>query len=228
MTVDFVYQIMQFVINKSQNGYLTPDDFNNIINQAQYSYLDFLLGTFQSYQVGRPVSKVQFGMNESVRQSLTPFIDPPATLTIDVTGLAPYPGDYQQMDAMYTSTMNRIRFVPQHKLFSYLNSVIDPVATNPIYLIESGGFRFYPNTTYNNITLGTALISYVQTPDTIVWASTPDSNGRLVYNTANSTDPEWYDLDMLEIISRALLMVGINLEAQAVSQYAQAIKSQGQ
>ena len=222
MTVDFVYTVMQGIINKNQQGYFKPQDFNNFINLAQYGFLDYLLGEFQSYQGGRPVPKVQFGMNESVRQRLTPFIKPPVTLTVDGTGLSPYPSDYQQGDAMYDVNMNRIRYVPQHKLYSYLGSVIDLIATNPVFEIQSNGFQFYP------ITQGSAKLSYVGTPTTIVWGFLPDVNGRPVYNPGTSTDPSWYDVDMQEVIARALKMVGVNLRAQEVSQYGSEIKQAGQ
>lgn len=213
---------MQFITNKNQQGYLSPADFNNIINLAQYDFLDYLLGEFQQYQGGRPVAKVQFGMNESVRQRLTPFIAPPSLLAIDGTGLSPYPANYQQMDAMYDVYLNRIRYVQQHKLYSYINSQIDPIATNPIYLIQSNGFQFYP------VGVGQAKLSYVGTPPTIVWGFTTDVNLRPVYNPAGSVDPAWYDVDMNEIIARALRMVGVNLESMEVSQYADQIKTQGQ
>jgi hypothetical protein len=117
--------------------------------------------------------------------------------------------------------MNRIRYVPQHKLYSYLNSKIDPVATNPIFLIESDGFKFYPNT------LGSALISYVNTPPDVVWASTPDGQGRPVYNPGASQGPLFYDVDVMELISRCLAMVGVNLQASEVSGYAQRVKTEG-
>ena len=222
MTVDFMYSLMQNVVNKSTNGYFDPQTFSLFINQAQFSYLDYLLGAFQQYQIGRPVPRVQFSMTEATRQSLTPFIDPPATLTIDVTGNAPYPGDFQQVDAMYDINLNRIRYVPQHKLFSYITSVIDPVATNPIYLINSSGFQFYP------VTQGQAKLSYVATPNTIVWGFTLDPNGIPVYAPGSSVDPEWYDADCLEIIARALRMLGINLSMNELGQYEQEIKNQGQ
>jgi hypothetical protein len=229
MTVDFMFQICDYVLAKNLGqGNLNPQDFNNLANISQYSFLDYLLGEFQSYQGGRPVAKVQFGMNESVRQRLTPFIKPVVTLTADVSGFAAYPVDYQQMDAMYDSTMNRIRFVPQHKLYSFIFSVIDPINTNPIYLIENNGFRFYPNTNFNGTASPAALLSYVSTPPNIVWNSTTDSNGRLVYNPIGSVDPEWYDVDCAEIIARILRMCGVNLQNQDVEKFAQEIKIQGQ
>lgn len=167
-------------------------------------------------------------MNEVVRQRVTPLIGPVVTLNIDVAGVSPYPGDFQQMDAVWTTTMQRIRFVPQHKLYSYLNSQIDPISTNPIFLIENDGFRFYPNTTYNNISIGSALLSYVKTPPPIVWGSILDGNGIPVYDPGTSTAPVWFDVDMLEIIARALKMVGINLSAPEVEQYSNQVITVGQ
>jgi len=40
MNVNDMYRICQFAINKAQNGYLTPAEFNLVINQAQISYQD--------------------------------------------------------------------------------------------------------------------------------------------------------------------------------------------
>jgi hypothetical protein len=227
MNVNDLYELFLFIINKSLGGTLTQDEFNTIINRSQVSFLNYLLGQFVSYQYGKPLSRVQFGMNEIVRQRITPLIDTPIPLTIDATGLAPYPTDFEQVDAVYTSTMDRVRFVPQHKLYSYLSSVIDPVATNPIFLIENDGFRFYPNTNFNSLGLTGVTLSYVHTPPAIVWNSTPDGQGRPQYDAGTSVDPVWYQVDWMELVSRGLAMVGVNLQANEISQYAQQIKTQG-
>ena len=223
MTVDFAYQLVLNAVNKSGNGgYIDPSTFNNFINSAQYEYLDYMLGAFQQYQTGRPVPRVQYSMTEATRQALTPFIDSPTTLVIDVTGFSAYPPDYQQTDAMFDVNLNRIRYVPQHKLFSYLTSVIDPIASNPIYLIQSNGFQFYP------ITQGTAKLSYVATPNTIVWAFVNDVNGIPIYAPGSSVDPEWYDSDMMQILARTLRLAGLNLSMPELAQFEQEIKNQGQ
>lgn len=216
------YLLIKYVANQFQRGNISPARYNLIINQAQLSFLNYLLGQFQQYNYGKPNSRVQFGVNETVRQRLTPLIGPLSPLTVDVNGLSAYPGGFQQVDAMLTTDLQRVRFVPQHKLYSYLSDSIDPIDTNPIYTLESGGFRFYPNS------LGAAKISFVGTPPTIVWGSINDPQGRPVYNPATSTAPVWYDVDIYEIIARALSMVGVNLQAAEVSQYAAAIVKQGQ
>jgi len=216
--------VSEALVKNRQQGYVSPDDFNTNINIAQLGFLDYLLGEFQQYAGGRPVARVQFGMNESTRQRLTPFIQKPVTLTVDGTGFAPYPSDYQQMDAMFTLQMdNRIRFAQQHKLYSYLRSQIDPISANPVYTIVDTGFSFYPTS------IGGAKLSYVRTPKTITWGFIPDPiTGIPVYNPGASQDPEWYDIDCQEIITRALAIFGVSLQLPQVAQYANQIKSQGQ
>lgn len=232
MDINQMYQICQFAINKSQGGYLTPSQFNLIINQAQISFQDYLLGEFQQYQYGSAKPRIDYSQNENIRQRLAPLIED-ASLTIDGTGFASYPTDYAQTDAMRNpTTFSRIRYVEQDSLYSYYNSTIDPVATNPIYLIEPTGYRFYP------ITLGTAKVTYIKTAPAMVWAYTLDGNGRPVYAptqtgagvtpSTGSVQPVWYDVDKLEIIARALKLVGLNLKDGMVEQYANQVTNNGQ
>lgn len=223
MTIDEAHKIIDFAISKNQNGSVTASEKDRVINLGQKSYMSYLLGSFQTYQPGRPISKVELGQNMTVRQRLTPVITE-TTLTVDgTTGVSSYPGDYLQTDAMYTSTgFNRITAVQQDSLPSYINSVIDPIADNPIYLLKGNGFQFYP------VSIGTARLSYVKNPPAVVWGNTLDGNGRKIYNPATSVQPVFDDLAMLEVIVRSLSLVGCNLQFQQVQQYAENIKTQGQ
>lgn len=224
MSVDEVYQLCQFILNKSQMGNLQPNQFNLIINQAQYSYLNYLLGDFQRYQPGRPISVVEWGQNAHIRERLTPFVQPPTTLTINpITGQTSYPTNYEMWDAMYWGIYKeRVKFIQQDRLSSHLNSQVSPVERNPVFLSIYRGFQVYP------ISIGTTELSYIRSPQNIMWGSTNDIYGRPVYNPATSQNPEWRREDMLQIIVRALSQVGVNLQAPAVEQYSQTIKTQGQ
>jgi hypothetical protein len=231
MNVNDMYRICQFAVNKAQNGYLTPSEFNLVINQAQVSYQDYLLGEFQQYQYGRPQARITYSQNENIRQRLTPLITE-ATLTINGTsGEASYPNDYVQVDSIITSDFKRVRYAQQDSLYSYYNSEIDPIATNPIYLIESGKFQFYPKT------LGTAILTYIKDAPEIVWAYTtvsgrpvyaPTQTGVGVTPTTGTVQPVWDNVDLLEIITRALKLIGLNLQDGMVEQYANQITQTGQ
>lgn len=224
MDVNQVYVLMKEICSKNiQQGYLSPSEFNSYINQAQRGYLDFLKGEYQKYQPMRPLSVVEFGQNQMIRQSLAPLIYG-TTLTIDpITGIAPFPSDLEYPDAMWgTSGFYNIRFVQQDRLAAYYNSRIDPIATNPVYLIKHEGFQFYP------ISLGSSRLSYLRTPPTITWAYIEDANGVPVYDPLNSQQPVWSETDMMQIIVRALSIAGVSLQMGAVMQYANDIKNNGQ
>ena len=220
MNVNDMYRICQFAVNKAQNGYLTPSEFNLTINQAQVSYQDYLLGEFQQYQYGRPQARINYSQNENIRQRLSPLITS-ATLTINGSGESAYPADYVQADTIITTAFNRVRFVQQDALYSYYNSQIDPIATNPIYLLEPTGFQFYP------VTLGSAILTYIKDAPEIIWAYTTVS-GRPVYSSGTSVQPVWDNVDLLEIIARALKLIGLNLQDGQVQQYANQVTQTGQ
>jgi hypothetical protein len=223
VNVNEVYKLMLYAVAKNESqGYLSPDDFQTVFNQAQKSYAAFLLGSFQTYNPGRPISKVELGNNTVVRQRLSPIIYG-YNLNVDVTGFSSYPSDYLQTDAMWSFYgFQRIRQIQQDSLFSVYNSVIDPISSNPIYLLEDVGFRFYPQS------IGQSKLSYVRNPPNVVWGYTTDPNGLPVYNEALSTQPVWDDASILEIIVRALRLVGVNLDFATVSQYSNEIKMAGQ
>jgi hypothetical protein len=220
MNVNDMYRICQFAVNKAQNGYLTPSEFNLTINQAQVSYQDYLLGEFQQYQYGRPQARINYSQNENIRQRLSPLITS-ATLTINGSGESAYPADYVQADTVITTAFKRVRFVQQDSLYSYYNSEIDPIATNPIYLLEPTGFQFYP------VTLGSAILTYIKDAPEIVWGYTTVS-GRPVYSSGTSVQPVWDNVDLLEIIARALKLIGLNLQDGQVQQYANQVTQTGQ
>ena len=222
MDVNQVYQVILYATAKNkQDGYVSPDDFYTIINAAQRAYLDYLLGQYQKYQNFRPISPVEFGQNERIRQSVAPLIYG-TFLNPNASGIASYPSDFEYTDAMWTQYgFYNIRFIQQDRLKSFYRSNIDPIAQNPVYLLCNQGFQFYPETQ-------TARLSYVRTPPSIVWGYVNDSNGIPVYNPATSQDPVWSETDMLNIIVRALQLVGVNLQFGAVLQYSNDIKNNGQ
>jgi hypothetical protein len=225
MNADQVYSICKYIVSKNiQQGYLSPEDFYVVINQSQNEYLDFILGQYQKYQPGRPIPVVAFAQNERVRTTVAPLIYGTVLAINSTTGISPFPSDFEQVDAMWSLYgLYNIPFIQQDKLTSRYRSTIDPVTTvNPVYLIKHEGFQFYPET------LGSARMSYVRTPPSIVWAYVDGYNGLPVYDAANSVAPVWSDTDMMQIIARAMRMVGVSLQSGEVSNYANEIKNFGQ
>jgi len=227
MDVNQMYEVWIRVLGKNkQQGYASPDDFYVYINQAQRSYEDYLLGEYQRYQIQRPIAVVEFGQNERIRDSIAPLIYNTILPINSTTGIASYPSDYEYVDAMWGVYGNyNIRFIQQDRYASYKYSEIDPVIENPVYLIRQEGFQFFPERPYGE---NQAKMSYVRNAPSIVWGYNLDSNGVPVWNAATSQNPVWSETDCLQIIVRALALIGVQLQFGVVLQYAQEIKNTGQ
>jgi hypothetical protein len=139
------------------------------------------------------------------------------------TGIATYPSDYEYVDNMWGQYgYYNIKFIEQSRLDNYVHSAIDPIAENPVYLIQHEGFHFFPES------IGNVRMSYVRTPPSITWGYVPDSNGIPTYNPATSQQPVWSDTDMYNIIVRALSLVGVSLDFRTLMGYSETIKNGGQ
>ncbi len=190
---------------------------------AQAGFLDYLLGEYQKYQIRRPIAVVEFGQNERIRESLSELIYSIVLSPNTTTGIAPFPSDYEYTDNMWSLYgFYNIRFIQQDRLNDYVRSTIDPVTTNPVYLIQHEGFHFFPEN------IGNARMSYVRKAPPIFWAYTLDGNNRPVYDPINSQQPIWSDTDIYQVIVRALALVGVNLQLGVVIQYSNEIKNAGQ
>jgi len=225
MTADYCYNFLLYAAAKNlQDGYISPDDFNTVLMPtAQRSYTDYLKGEYQKYQVNRPIAVVEFGQNEMIRQSLSPLIYGTVLSPNPSSGIAPFPSDFELVDAMWSLYgFYNIRFVQQDRQSAWYRSSIDPILENPIYLINHEGFQFYPEN------IGNARMSYIRKPPGIIWAYNLDINGLPVYDPINSVDPVWGDFDMLNILVRALALIGVNLQLGVALQYSNEIKNGGQ
>jgi hypothetical protein len=225
MTADGVYQLILYAAAKNlQQGYVAPDEFNNVLMpMAQDGYCDYLLGEYQKFQLQRPIAPVQFGQTERIRQSLAPLIYGTVLAPNTTTGIAPFPSDYEEVDNMWGQYgFYNIRFIQQPRLQSFYRSTIDPIQQNPVYLLRQEGFQFYPEN------IGYATLSYVRKPPPIHWGYTQVGDEPPVYDPTTSQDPVWSETDMMQIIVRALALIGVNLQFNTLLGYANDIKNTGQ
>jgi len=222
MTPKEVYDLMLFIHRKNQSKSFAEEECNAYVNAASDSYLVYCLGEFEQYQYGKPAARVQLGNNAVIRDRISPFISPLTPITASAaTGIAELPTDYLAFDAMFWgSSMKKVRCVEPDRLDSHINSDIDPIESNPVFIFIKNNFQFFPKT-ITGVTL-----SYVQRPIRFSYNfNTVDD--RREYDAGNSKALPWRNTEMMEVIARALAMSGVSLQARDVQQYAQTIKTQG-
>lgn len=218
MNINDIYKIVSYLVDKYQGTYLSPDEFNSVINMAQRQYLNYMTEDGSGHMQMRMGRKSGMLVNAPVAESLSIFLS-----NISINGDE---GDFQQPVDTYrivsvrtSDDTNVIRKITYDKLAEVLNDPIDPpTETDPVYIDYIDMLRVYPNT------VATINFTYIVTPLDMYWAYT----GNLVYDSANSVQPQWNIKDIEDIIYRAIGIIGINLKDGDLQRAAQMVKTQGE
>lgn len=177
------------------NGNLSPNDFNRIFPSAERRYFN------QLYKV--------YGINQDNVDSLTKFKSDPTTITVDNEGKYIKPNDLLHIDSI-RHTINNVEVpitkVNDDRLGSYLTSTYDAPDLNfPIYVDYNTYIQFYPKN------LSSAQLVYLKDLTPSKWGYTLNGSGRPVYDPTTSTQPNWSNADIDEIIALCGVDLGVNM-----------------
>lgn len=242
-TIFDVYNFINFVCDKNRRGFLSPEEVSSALDAGQTDLFHYYWGlpsTAQALKSDAPTP--DYGSSQTTLDALRPFrkkqdILPTvlsATSYLDLTTVVP---DYAYLLGLYSvggtaigGTNIGIVEIEQYlfsELIQALSSSLYPVDfTSPICDFEDTGVQIYPLSfktfaTSNSYTLRLQYISKPTTPvigysvsgNTIVPAATTPAG---VPNNEIQFGKEYW----MEVISRALSYIGVNLSAAEVSNLA--------
>lgn len=222
LTVDYLYNFALKLIRKNQSGSLSADDFAKHWNDASSSYFDDILGRFQSRNTGKEGANTGLIQNKTLLQKLAPFTKED-TLTI-AAGETDKPTDFAYELALRIGGKDVIHINHDQKA-AVANNVIDPPseANGKYYVTEFENYYSFLPTTVTSVD-----IDYIRFPVDIKWGYTFDSNGRQVYASGSSTQPEWDNNSCREITKRMLTNIGISLKDNDFLNFGKSVQATGE
>jgi len=209
-------------MKKNQAGSISSSDFQYHWNDSQNAYMADLLGRFQMHNNGKEGLQTGLIQNETILIKLSPFTNP-TTLTI-TGGQSNKPSDFIYELALRING-EKVYKIAHDQIYWVNQSVIDPpsIAEDSYYYIEYlNYYKFLPSA------VTSAELDYIATPVNIVWGFTFDGNGRQVYNPATSVQPQWMDIDCLEITKRMLKTLGVAFKDADLSNFGQSVITTGE
>ena len=228
--VNELYEFVQFVANKEQNGYIKPNEFNLAADRAQMQFFMERYNNPAEYQPGRPIPRVAFQQTQKVSDDLRVFV---TTESINNAQSIPALGDeYVHLVSLRTTNGRHVKLLDDSELGHVLNSALTPPSsTYPVAYIVNNQINIVPGT------VGCTL-TYLRRPAKPEWVFFQNSSGEPtdasgnpitypIFDDANSTDLEFPDETFNEIAIRILSFVGINLRENQLSQFAELKKQQG-
>ncbi len=135
-----------------------------------------------------------------------------------VAGIGSLPTDYGYRTNAATADNIKVEIVPQGEWFERINDPIAvPTATEPVCLIRDVVEIWPSSVTYMKL-------NYLKKPAIMVFGYTEDVDGNTIYDSGSSTDPDWPDECIIDIIIRALKYAGVALPDQVLLQARTLIK----
>ena len=222
VSVDTIYQRVLAIANKEQRGYVTPQEFNLLANQAQMEIFEQYFydtnqfsrkpGNDTTYSDMLDILKEKINIFEKFRQDL-------AGLT--AAGIGTFPAHYRMGEVHYHnatlatssnhSGLVEIEKIDQNEAHHILNSPLtQPTLERPVYVQTSElTFQTYPAITDANL----VACNYIAKPITVEWAYTTVLDEAL-YNSNTSIDFELHKSEETTLVIKILELAGVVIKQQ--------------
>jgi len=210
--INDLYNLCDYIVRKERGSFVSVDEFTQCLNYGQ-------LEAYQLYFSA-------YGVNQTIHDALLPF-KVRTQFTSASDGTVTYNSNYLHLlGGVFTvtgSTVNKVRFISQDELPDALTAQLRAVSTSsPIAVDTANGFYLYPQVQQ------TGFYTYMRLPNAPVLAATyGGSDGRTVtYDPTNSVQLEFSDIYCNNILSRALKLIGVNMDEEGIEQFAQSQSQQ--
>jgi len=201
LSINKTFQFVQFVSNKEHRGWISPEEFNLAAEIAQLTLYS--------------EKEAVFMQTKKIGADMLPF-----STMADATpagGTVSYPSDFRHLIRAYIkASFKRLEDLTQAEIADAMDSeIVVPSPSYPALVMRDDNLYVYPTSLVNEIT-----IEYLKTPTAPDWKYTVVSN-RPVYNPTGTVDFGFDEALFLELSTRILQHMGINLKDTDLASYMQ-------
>lgn len=217
--INSVRQTVLNILNKDNNGYITPDEFNTFAKQAQLEIFNQYFYDFKNSKL-KDMKGMETGGYSDVTKQIDQTIDyfsKNVPLVYDaLAGTFAMPADWFLLNVLYYNG-KEVTHVNQEKLYYLLNSNLTaPTTLYPTYVLQGDNITVYPNTIINNIET-----YYVRYPYDPKWTYTVVNGSPLFNQSANDyQDFELTVSDFPKLVIKICEYAGVSIREQEVVQAA--------
>jgi len=214
INVDRVYQRVLTIANKEQRGYITPQEFNILANQAQMDIFEQYFYDLNQFRRTPGNDTMHADMVDILEEKISVFeVTASLGLAANPNGVA---GNLDILPRFYRLSSVRsgntiMESVSRKDFRMFPNSPLaTPTTTRPIYMID----------TINSViqiagddTLTTADVDYIQSPNLVNWTYVVVGSKALYNGTAaDAQDFDLHPSEETELVLKILTLAGFTLK----------------
>lgn len=227
--LDLVYRIVNTVVNKENDGYVSPVEINLLSHRAQMEIFESYFsdenkeknrdnkGLINTGYSNLPQNVRNKLSNFTATSVLSSFIDPPETFILPVD-LYILEDNGVSVNTPIKYRGNVISEVERSELNYLIKSESKPTKTYPVYELMGDRINVYPPES------DSIRVRYIRKPKVPNWTyevvTSPNGN---TYELHDPTNPSFQDLELhvseiSNVVDKILIYLGINLSKQEISE----------
>ena len=227
--IDTVYQRVLSIANKEQRGYITPQEFNLLANQAQ-------LEIFEQYfydinQFGRvPGNQTEYSdMIDNINEKLKPFQNYQTAMSVSSSSIGVLDSNLHKLGKVTynqatgtgsTSTFHiEIEEIDQGKFAELQLSPLTRATIERPYYVRKTATQILLFPAASFASSGNVFYNYIDKPAKVEWAYTI-VNEEALYNSTNATDFELHASEETKLVIKILELAGIVIKDPQLYQQA--------
>jgi hypothetical protein len=226
VSIDTVYQRVLALANKEQRGYITPQEYNLLANQAQLLIFDEYFYKIDKRLDEHGNSTEYSDMLDITSEKLSPFqktnVDMSAvsgaTMTLPTSSTVHRLGTVFYNDGTRSVKVERID-ANQAELMGQ-TALYAPTQLRPVYVRRSETtLQFFPSSATPAYATATVNCNFIARPALVVWGYTV-VNSQALYDATLSTDYALHASEETELVYKVLELAGVVLNKPGLVQIA--------
>ena len=181
VNINNVYQSVLVITNKDNRGYITPDEFNRLAEQAQNEIFASYFAREAGYELNAFLTSDFSDPNTYLAEKISVFYKELALTKLN--NEFTYPDNLYRVGVVPVDDIVADRASNEEIKYINLSPLTAPVKKQPVYTLTDSGVVVYPST----ITTGVKL-DYLKQPVRPKWGYV--SNGTIPYYDPTAFDPD--------------------------------------
>jgi len=214
ISVDTVYQRVLAILNKENRGYMTPQEFNLLANQAQLEVFEQYFYDLNQFNRMGEITNEFANIVKNIKEKINLF-KTNTTLTKSGDKFV-LPSNLYRLGTLYYNDYIEVEEVNENELlFINQSPLTRPDSTRPVYTRTGNSVAVYPSSITTDI-----KCSLIISPAKPNW-SYVEVNNVPMYNATDSTDFDLHESDETTIVYKILSYAGLVIKQPEISQIAE-------
>jgi len=219
VNINTVYLRVLAIANKEQRGYITPQEFNTLANQAQLDIFEqyfYDLNQFLRLPGNDTIHADPVDMLEEKIEKFSIFNAPATNANLDVLQVYRLGAVFARVSINNVTQIIEAQHMSHSELRQYLSSPLTaPAKTRPMYTIDNNSIVMHGDG------VDGTNINYIRKPVDVYWGYTM-INGEALYNPASSINFELHASEETELVLKILSLAGVVIRDPQLYQIAAA------